>query len=99
MIRLILILFVFAGFKQSSKVSKVSEKIIEFSLQNLGKKVDTGECWDLANKALNYAEADWEPPFKFGTKLDYPKQELKPADILQFTNIKLKFPNDANLKK
>jgi hypothetical protein len=93
MLRIAFILLIFTGFKPTYRVSKVSEKIIEFSLQNLGKKVDTGECWDLANKALTYAEADWEPPFKFGTKLDYPKQELKPADILQFTNIKLKFPN------
>lgn len=73
----------------------MSQKIIEFSLKNLGKKVETGECWDLANSALNYANANWESPHKFGTKLDYPKQELQPADILQFSNIKLKFPNGS----
>jgi hypothetical protein len=95
MFRLIFILFIFSEIKLISQVSNVSEKIIEFSLKNLGKKVETGECWDLANAALNYADADWEAPFKFGTKLDYTKQELKAADILQFTNIKLKFPNGS----
>ncbi len=95
MFKLILILFIFVGTNLFSQVSNVSEKILEFSLKNLGKKINTGECWDLADGALNYAKADWEAPFKFGTKLEYPKQDLKPADILQFTNIKLKLPNGS----
>jgi hypothetical protein len=70
----------------------VAGKILEYSMKNFGKKVDRGECWDLANGALNYANADWEAPFKFGEKVDY-KKDLQPGDILQFTNIKMKMPS------
>jgi len=71
----------------------VSGKILEFCKKNMGKKVDRGECWDLANAALNDAGAVWTPPFGYGDKIDYKKEALKPADILQFTNVKFMFPN------
>lgn len=71
----------------------VAGKILEFCKNNMGKKVDRGECWDLANMALNYAGADWTGSFNFGDKIDYKKEVLKPADILQFTNVKFMFPN------
>jgi hypothetical protein len=61
----------------------------------MGKKVDRGECWDLANAALNYAEAQWEAPFNFGSKIDIKKQSLMPGDILQFSNTNMKFPNGS----
>ena len=71
----------------------VDGKILEFCKKNIGKKVDRGECWDLANAALTLANADWSAPFNFGDKIDYKKEKLKPADILQFTNVKFMFPN------
>ena len=71
----------------------VAGKILEFCKSNMGKKVDRGECWDLAYAALNSAGADWSTPFNFGYKIDYKKEALKPADILQFTNVKFVFPN------
>ncbi len=71
----------------------VAGKIMEFCKSNMGKKIDRGECWDLANAALNYAGAVWTSPFNFGDKIDYKKEALKPADILQFTNVKIVFPN------
>jgi hypothetical protein len=71
----------------------VAGKILEFCKTNFGKKVDRGECWDLAYAALNYANADWSSPFNFGDKVDYKKSELKPADVLQFTDAKFMFPN------
>jgi len=73
-----------------------AEKVLEFSKNNLGKKVERGECWDLANSALNYAKADWKPLYDFGDKFDYKKQNLKPGDILQFTNVKFIFANGSS---
>lgn len=73
----------------------VADKIVEFSLKNLGKKVERGECWDLANSALNYANANWKPLYDFGDKFDYKKQDLKPGDILQFTGVKFVFANGS----
>lgn len=71
------------------------DKVFEFSKKNLGKKIDRGECWDLANAALSYANAKWEPPHNFGDKIDYKKQDLNPGDILQFANVKFVFPNGS----
>ena len=73
----------------------VAGKILEFCKNNMGKKVDRGECWDLAYAALNNANADWSNPFNFGDKIDYKKDGLKPADILQFKNVKFVFKNGS----
>ena len=88
--RLVMIL-IFVGSKLLTSDISVADKIISFAVQKIGKKVDRGECWDLANAALNYAGAQWEPPWNFGDKIDYKTQALKPADILQFTNVKFVF--------
>ena len=71
----------------------VAGKIMEYCKSNMGKTIDRGECWDLAYGALNSAGAVWSTPFNFGDKIDYKKEKLKPADILQFTNVKFIFPN------
>ena len=71
----------------------IGDKIIAFSIKNLNKKIDRGECWDLASAALTNANADWSPPFNFGTKIDI--SQAQRADILQFTNIKMKFTNGS----
>jgi hypothetical protein len=81
--------FCFGLFSQT-----VQEKIITFSKSHLGKKVDRGECWDLANAALNVAKADWAPPHNYGDPVEIQKG-LKGADILQFTNVKFIFPNGS----
>lgn len=87
------ILFLILAVFFSGNVPTVGDKIIEFSMQHLKKKVDTGECWDLANAALNYANAKWTAPFGFGTKIN--TSQIKRADIIQFTNIKIKFTNGS----
>ncbi len=88
-----LILIIGTMVFSSFQTFPVSGKIMEFCKSNMGKKVDRGECWDLAYGALNSAGADWSAPFNFGDKIDYKKEILKPADILQFTNVKFIFPN------
>lgn len=86
----ILIIIQAACFGQST-----NELVLKFATTNMGKKIDRGECWDLANAALNNANAQWESPFNFGDKLDYKKLGLKPGDVLQFTNVKFIFPNGS----
>lgn len=80
-----LVLLLSGSFQQPETVA---DKIIAFSLQNMDKQVDRGECWDLAAGALKHAGAKWKAPFDFGEKIDRKKKPLKPADILQFTNAK-----------
>lgn len=76
-----------------SATSDVQDKIVAFCLDHLGKKVDRGECWDLAAAALNYAGAKWSPPFNFGTKYDYKKQAIQAGDIIQFEKVVIKITN------
>lgn len=85
---LFIFLLVFCASFQRTET--VADKIIAYSLQNMDKQVDRGECWDLAAGALKEAGAKWNAPFDFGTKIDWKKKALKSADILQFTNAKFK---------
>jgi len=89
MLKLIFIPLIFGSVFFAGDSKTVADKIIEFSMKNLNKKVGTGECWDLASEALNNANADWSSPFNFGTKVDINKAQR--ADILQFTDIKIEF--------
>lgn len=72
----------------------VADKIVQFSLKNMGRKVDRGECWDLAAFALNHANAQWESPHSFGSKVDI-GGGLQPGDVLQFTSVQFVFPNGS----
>jgi hypothetical protein len=55
----------------------------------MGTTVGRGECWDLAQEALDGCGADWDRPWKFGALLDPAKDEIRPGDIIQFRTVKL----------
>lgn len=82
--------FVFLLSFGFSYAQTVPQKVLDFAKSNMGKKVDRGECWDLANAALNGAGAKWTSPYDFGTKVSI--NASQPGDIIQFTDTKLKFP-------
>lgn len=84
-----LVAFVLLSFTTST----VNEKIIKFVNDNMGKKVGTGQCWDLANAALNAAGAKWNSPYGFGTKLKYKTEPVLAGDIIHFKNVKFKHGN------
>ena len=67
----------------------VNPKIIEFCKKSMGKKIDRGECWDLAKFALDYANADWNSPYDFGIIVDPNEANIIEGDIIQFENVKL----------
>lgn len=73
-----------------SLAQTVPQKVLAYAKANMGKKVDRGECWDLANFALNSAGAKWNSPYDFGNKVSI--NTSQPGDIIQFTDTKLKFP-------
>jgi hypothetical protein len=56
----------------------------------MGKKVDRGECWDLARYVLNEVEAKWDGQYVYGQLL---KKEdcIAPGDIIQFERVVLKY--------
>lgn len=70
-----------------SQVPPTNAKIIEYINSVKGKKVDRGECWDLANGALTYAHAKWESPYHFGKPIDYKSEKIFPGDIIHIQNV------------
>ncbi len=72
----------FSGISLNSKVLEYVETVI-------GKTVGSGECWDLAQEALDSSGADWTRPVQFGKLLDPDAEEIKPGDIIQFSSVRL----------
>jgi hypothetical protein len=72
-------------------IPNLNKQIIEYVKSTIGKKVDRGECWDLANQALTRSNAEWNHEYKYGKLLDPKKDTIYPGDIIQFEGVKVKF--------
>jgi hypothetical protein len=70
-------------------IPDINDRILSFVNSVMGTTVGRGECWDLAQEALDAAGADWNRPFNFGTLLDPDKDRVKPGDIIQFKTVKI----------
>jgi hypothetical protein len=68
----------------------VNDKVLAFVDTVIGNTVGSGECWDLAQEALDTAGADWTRPVQFGRLLDPELDEIKTGDIIQFRSVRLK---------
>jgi hypothetical protein len=55
----------------------------------MGTRVGRGECWDLAQYALNEADARWDGYYGFGEKLDTTKVPVQRGDIVQFESVEV----------
>ena len=67
---------------------ELNDKVIEFVNKALGTSVGRGECWDLAQEALDENLADWTRPITFGRLLNPETNEIKAGDIIQFRTLK-----------
>lgn len=76
----------YQGFSQTD-LPVLNKKVIVYVQSVIGKQVGTGECWDLAHEALNFAGARWDGAYGFGKRLTYGKEKLFPGDIVQFTGV------------
>ena len=79
-----------------SELPKLNDKIIEFVDKKMGKKVDRGECWDLAAGALAYSNAYFDrssikTAIIYGKELNPLKDEILPGDLIQFKKVKMKW--------
>lgn len=91
----ILLLFLFS-FTFKSDLPELNSKIITYVDSVMGKKVDRGECWDLAAGALAYSGAYFDRSSMktvtiYGRKLNPKKEEVIPGDLIQFENIEMKW--------
>jgi len=68
----------------------LNQEILKVVKPYIGKKVDRGECWDLANFALTKVGATWDGLLDYGREYDYKKECMQPGDILQFEKVEMK---------
>jgi len=83
------LLFLFLGqnvFGQNN-IPGTNKTILKYVESVIGKKVDRGECWDLANEALILVNGKWDHEFKYGKLLNPKKDTIFPGDIIQFKNV------------
>lgn len=66
---------------------ELNGKVIEFVNSVMGTQVGRGECWDLAQEALDMNLADWARPTTFGIPLNPESNEIKAGDIIQFRTV------------
>lgn len=79
---------------------EINAKVIDYVNKKMGKKVDRGECWDLAAGALAYSNAYFDRSSRrtaiiYGRKLDPNTDEILPGDMIQFKKVKMKW-RDGN---
>jgi len=67
-----------------------NKHILAFTKQAIGTTVGRGECWDLAQKALDYSGSIWKKPFQFGFPLKKGDAPL-PGDIIQFQSTRFEW--------
>ena len=85
--------------KKSSK-NTLNSEILKYAISMKGKKVDRGECWDLAAVPLKKYGAKWDGLLDFGEliaegsgKKHYTNkgEEIAPGDIIQFKSVTIEW--------
>jgi len=93
--RILFILFLFItpfSFGQDcDSIPEINKKIVKLAKKKIGKKVDRGECWDLAKYVLDETNAEWDKFEVYGELINWKKDCIKPGDIIQFEKIKLEW--------
>jgi hypothetical protein len=80
------------GFSSAQDIiTGLNKDIVKYVKSVEGKKVDRGECWDLANQALIHIDADWDKAYVYGNKVDPEKDQVFPGDLIQFENVKVQY--------
>lgn len=77
-----------AGYTQEK-----AKAVVDYAVENMGKKIDRGECWDLIAFALDNSGAEWQMPFDFGDEFDYKTEDIQPGDIIAFDGVKFENEN------
>ena len=92
--RIVLFLAIFLSVTQAiaqENIPELNKKIVEYVESVIGKKVDRGECWDLAYQALNRFNAQWDGKFHYGKLINPKRESVLPGDIIQFKNVKIRY--------
>ena len=72
----------------------LNAQIVQLTKGKLKKKVDRGECWDLAKYVLDEVGASWDGFERYGRLINREKECIYPGDIMQFEKIKIEWSED-----
>ena len=72
--------------RQIGEPSPTALKIVEFAYLNVGKTVGDGECWDFVNSAYRYAGIRYHHGYKWGRRVNWQTEGVRPGDVIQFSN-------------
>ena len=76
-------------------IPALNKQLISFVNSKLKTKVGTGQCWDLAQQALNTTDAKWNGQYVFGKEVNYKTDCIYPGDIMQFENVLVEYEKDG----
>ena len=93
--RTFFILLSLISFTTYAQLPSLNKKVIEYVNTVIGKKVDKGECWDLANNALRFAKAKWNGEYIFGKEVNPKKDTIYPGDLIQLENVFVEYTKDG----
>lgn len=86
------LLFGPSGFGQDgSSLPPLNRKVLDHVEAHMGKRVGTGQCWDLAAAALEAAGARWDGAYGFGRRIDPGQEPVLPGDIVQFEGVEVHY--------
>jgi len=96
----LILLLVLCSFNFKAGIPKLNAKIIEYLDTVMGKRVDRGECWDLALGALTYSgsyfdRSSQQSTLIYGRRVNPKQDEIFPGDLIQFEKVELKW-QDGN---
>jgi hypothetical protein len=86
----LLLLWAAPNTAAKSECQPLNTQILSYAKSKIGKKVGRGECWDLAQAALDHHGASWKRPLAFGRNLGSDESPI-PGDIIQFKNAVVKW--------
>ncbi len=94
-----LLFILLSSFSFKTNLPPLNAKIVEYVDKVRGTRVDRGECWDLAFRALEYSGAYFDRSTKrtiniYGRLLDPDTEEILPGDLMQFEGVKLEWKMD-----
>ena len=72
--------------RQVGEPSPTAKKIVEFAVQNMGKKIGDGQCWGLVNLAYRHAGIRHRGGYVWGRRIHWQTEGVRPGDIIQFAN-------------
>lgn len=84
--------------QECDSIPSLNKAIVDLAKAKTGKKVDRGECWDLAYYVLSETNANWDGLYTFGSIVNPANECIYPGDIIQFERVRLKYTrNDLTI--